>query len=319
MKRQYFKKLLKKHEENNLTEKEERMLMGWYESFDEGEDIKVLKDQAQKEQIYKQLQANLDVHIRKQKSRKTWIPYSIAASLVIAISASLFFYTSSIREKASLSTYQQIITTGTGKLKKIMLPDGSEVWLNAGTKIHVDLQHFTEKRDINLEDGEAFFNVSKNVNSPFRVIASDIVTQVSGTSFNVKAYKSLDFSSVQVKTGSVKVSTADGNLMPEILAANQSVTYFKSTKHMQRGKSLSYNADTWIKGVISLNNATFKELSLLLYNRFNIHLTSTDIDILGHHYTFTIEQDKPLEHYLKLIAVIHNNQYRRENNEIIMY
>ncbi len=82
---------------------------------------------------------------------------------------------------------QQIIATQNGSRTRTMLPDGTTVWLNAGSKIYFDNDFAGATRDVRLE-GEAYFDVVKNPHRPFIVHTAGIDIRVLGTVFNVKSY-----------------------------------------------------------------------------------------------------------------------------------
>lgn len=317
MNKKYLKKLFGKYLNNRLNSEEQTLLDSWYDSFGDSENIPPLKNKDKKEQIYAELRLNLNLHLKKNTSRNLWWSYAIAASLVIVPFVCYLLYAPQIEETKIAIAYQKI-KAGNGKLKKVILPDRSEVWINSGSEIRFNAQGFTKKRDIFLDNGEAFFKVTKNTESPFRVITPTVTTQVYGTSFNVKAYKELSYSSVHVKTGRVKVSLANDTI-GELLSADQSVSYAKGAKNLVRIDTSVFTADYWISGTTIINNASFTELALLMYNRFSIRLLAGNSLVAAHHYSLAIHQDKPLEYYLKLISAIHNNQYRRENFEITIF
>ena len=68
----------------------------------------------------------------------------------------------------------------------VMLPDSSEVWLNAASQIRYH-KSFLNNREIFLEKGEAFFKVKKAQGAPFRVYFRESRIEVTGTEFNIKA------------------------------------------------------------------------------------------------------------------------------------
>ncbi|MBO9635328.1 MAG: FecR domain-containing protein, partial [Chitinophagaceae bacterium] len=72
---------------------------------------------------------------------------------------------------------------------KLELADGTEVWLNAATKLRYPA-HFggVTRREVFLESGEAYFKVKKNTALPFIVNAKGMEVQVLGTEFNVNTY-----------------------------------------------------------------------------------------------------------------------------------
>lgn len=69
--------------------------------------------------------------------------------------------------------------------RQVMLPDGSEVWLNKGAKLQYPERFSSDQRLVTLA-GEAFFEVTHNPEQPFLVSADGTETRVLGTSFNIK-------------------------------------------------------------------------------------------------------------------------------------
>lgn len=99
-----------------------------------------------------------------------------------------------------------IVSTPLGGEYRLVLPDGSKVWLNAGSSLKFPTAFTGNERRVELK-GEAYFEVSKNKKMPFRVMAGVTEVEVLGTHFNVSAYK--DEQSREVTTtlleGSVRV------------------------------------------------------------------------------------------------------------------
>jgi ferric-dicitrate binding protein FerR (iron transport regulator) len=87
--------------------------------------------------------------------------------------------------------------------KRIVLPDGSQVWANSSTTISYS-GDFSKERTVRL-DGEAFFSVVHDSLSPFRVKTTDMVIEVLGTEFNVHSRSGETTEQVVLTEGSVKV------------------------------------------------------------------------------------------------------------------
>ncbi|MBB5286439.1 ferric-dicitrate binding protein FerR (iron transport regulator) [Rhabdobacter roseus] len=97
----------------------------------------------------------------------------------------------------------EVVNEGTSP-KSVALPDGSSALLSPRSRLSFPHEFEPNQRQVFLE-GEAFFEVTKNADRPFRVQASELTTEVLGTSFTVRAYaKDADFK-VVVKTGKVFV------------------------------------------------------------------------------------------------------------------
>ena len=124
--------------------------------------------------------------------------------------------------------------------KPVSLPDGSTVRLSPKSKLSYPAVFVKAEREV-LLNGEAFFEVTKNPRSPFKVYTSDIVTTVLGTSFTVKAFDGDKDVRVVVKTGKVTVATntaRDETRDPEknqlVLLPNQQVVYHRDEQKMKR-------------------------------------------------------------------------------------
>lgn len=86
----------------------------------------------------------------------------------------------------------------------LQLADGSTVWITPGTRLHTAFE--AGQRQVILDSGNAFFDVTPDTNRPFRVSAGELNVLVTGTSFAVNL--SDDQVSVAVASGQVQVSTA---------------------------------------------------------------------------------------------------------------
>lgn len=90
-------------------------------------------------------------------------------------------------DKPSGQLYYNTITTPAGGEYRVTLPDGTDVWLNAGTSLRYPTAFSGAERRVSL-NGEAYFEVAKNPAQPFVVEAGGTETKVLGTHFNVMAY-----------------------------------------------------------------------------------------------------------------------------------
>lgn len=90
---------------------------------------------------------------------------------------------------------------GTFEMK---LPDGTKVWLNANSKLYFPDQFATGERNVKIE-GEAFFDVVKDVNRPFKVAVNELQIAVLGTSFNIRSYHPKRVSTTLI-TGSIEAT-----------------------------------------------------------------------------------------------------------------
>lgn len=94
------------------------------------------------------------------------------------------------------------LSTGTGEIREFRLPDGSVIVLGARSTLHVAFG--SDERRVNLQNGDAYFDVESDAAAPFQVYASGIVVRAVGTEFEVR--KRLDRLEVAIAEGIVEVS-----------------------------------------------------------------------------------------------------------------
>ena len=148
---------------------------------------------------------------RIQPERKWWnsrfAPWWYAASLLICFVLGATIATNMPQKEQTLP--EKIATTTTfsvplGSKGNITLPDGSMVWLNAGSEIYYSSDFGVENRDLQLT-GEAFFNVKSDSLQPFNVHTSGMTVKALGTRFNVKAYPDDPAMVATLEEGSIDV------------------------------------------------------------------------------------------------------------------
>lgn len=97
------------------------------------------------------------------------------------------------------------VSTRNGSRTSIRLPDGSQVWLNAGSKLIYGKDFGNGSREVTLS-GEAFFDVAKNAGAPFIIHTNRMDVKVLGTRFNLKAYPEDEYTEAALIQGSIEAS-----------------------------------------------------------------------------------------------------------------
>jgi transmembrane sensor len=118
---------------------------------------------------------------------------------------------------ASTTNTDALIATNTietprGGEYQVVLPDGTKVWLNAASKLIYPTAFKGKERKVELI-GEAYFEVAKNKEMPFKVSSGKQVVEVLGTHFNISAYPDDSAIKTTLLEGSVKVTAAGASRM----------------------------------------------------------------------------------------------------------
>ncbi|SDT07494.1 transmembrane sensor [Halopseudomonas sabulinigri] len=114
--------------------------------------------------------------------------------------------------------YQLTAQAEMGKLRKLLLADGSQITLNMGSSAQV--RYFDNRREVSLQ-GEAFFSVVRDEKRPFVVQADRAEVQVLGTRFNVRQGE--DTLDVAVEHGKVAVDAGAPRLPAVLLSVGEAV------------------------------------------------------------------------------------------------
>ena len=165
-----------------------------------------------------------------------------AASVIFIIGASLF----GINEYMNFGIKHTY--TSNQEIKNIVLPDGSKVILDAKTKL--DIKYFSDKREINIIEGKALFDVTSNPNKPFIVNANMIKVEVLGTNFEVK--NEIDKIVVDVINGKVKVEQNKNNEFQQlaILTKGKHISFDKQSKKVILKDIDINNIASWKDGIL---------------------------------------------------------------------
>ncbi|MDL2230656.1 FecR family protein [Alistipes sp. OttesenSCG-928-L06] len=201
-------------------------------------------------------------------------------------------------------SYESVVSAPVNGHRYIRLPDNSTVLLNKGSEIAYSAAH----REVYLK-GEAFFDVAKGLNEPFRVRTDLLTVYVTGTTFNVNARRSE--ASVELVTGSVNVALPEGE---QTLRPNDRLVYDGEN---QRSTVTAYSGSGWWDEPISFERARLSDILRRIEYCYDIRMTG--IDPVADTILYTVKFDKrsAVEDILDLMNEWF--EYRREGKEITIY
>lgn len=195
--------------------------------------------------------------------RKEWLPYA-AAACVIGLLGLVGWW--SINKGVEQPQWTKLEVHAGEPVAEFILPDGTEVWLNTGTSLQFD---FSKNRQLILE-GEAYFEVAENENSPFQVRFGTNELLVTGTQFNVKAYPNETDSEVHVKEGSVSVFNSKDTSQ---LTQNEYLEIENISGKQAKYKLVYNDWESWTTGQLVFKNAPIEEVIRSLERHYDIHIS----------------------------------------------
>lgn len=183
--------------------------------------------------------------------------WAAAAIIVIAIAGWRFVSNSKGKEDilADQSSINEI-STRPGSKSKIQLPDGSTVWLNAGSKLSYNKDFGTGVREVSLS-GEGFFDVVKMNGKPFVIHTSSINIKVLGTAFNVKAYPDDKKTETSLIRGSVEVTIKNRPNDKIILSPSEKLVVENDVVVTREKRNATADVPDAINPMMSLNKLTY--------------------------------------------------------------
>lgn len=148
--------------------------------------------------------ADVRSRIRRRGIRMRIVRYAAAAAVMAGVVCGSWFMGGRRTESRLVAAAQPVsVSTPLGVKSDVVLPDGSRVRLNGGTRI-VYPALFGDERRVEV-DGEAYFEVEHDARRPFVVVTGQVVSTVLGTTFNVHAYSEDENYQITLATGSLLV------------------------------------------------------------------------------------------------------------------
>lgn len=203
-----------------------------------------------------------------------------------------------------------------GQKAQIALPDGTKVWLNSDTKLTYPGSFNVRDRKVRLS-GEAYFEVQKDEERPFEIIASELKVRVLGTEFNIRAYDNDRYITSTLIRGKIEASTPNGVYIQQ---PNESIIYDKtaqSTRKMEvddAGDSAS-----WRLNELHFDNKRLDDIALELQRLYNIDVVIEDENLKSLRFTGSMSRgNTSLEMVLQFISISAQISYSFEGDKVII-
>lgn len=204
-----------------------------------------------------------------------------------------------------------------GKRSRILLEDGTQVWMNADSKLEYDETFLTSKtREVTLK-GEAYFEVTPDKTRPFIVHIQGVDIKVLGTAFNVKGYDGESQVEATLVHGKISIA-GKGDKEQVTLAANQRAVFLKERKKLLVENNVEADTYTsWRKGVLVFEDQPVSEILPVLERTFNVTIHTDAATALDCRFTAKIS-NKSLQEVLELFKTSDTIVYNIVGNEVFI-
>jgi len=197
-----------------------------------------------------------------------------------------------------------------GSKTKVYLPDGTMVWLNAGSIISYSQGFGFKDRNVALQ-GEGYFEVTKNKELPFEVKTSDLKVLVLGTKFNFRNYNDEEEARVTLLEGKVSANSGLNYSEEHILIPNQQIILDKKTGSVSISKVNAQFAQIWTKGLIFFDEEKLPDIAKDLERSYNVKINIVDDSLRKYRFygNFT-RNEQTIEEVLQVLASTHRLNYK---------
>lgn len=206
-----------------------------------------------------------------------------------------------------------------GNKSQLVLPDGTKVWLNAGSRMAFPNKFSGKKREVFLE-GEAYFEVTHNAEVPFLVNTSDISIKVLGTKFNVSAYKTDKQTETVLLEGKVTVKelSSIGFMSKEtVLAPNQKASFNKENKSISVNNEADADfAIAWTEGWFKFSQQNLNTVLNKLQRYYNVQFEYDGSFSTADMITGKLDLKESIEQTMVALGDVAGIQYRINGDKI---
>lgn len=236
---------------------------------------------------------------------------------------------------------QNSISTRRGSKTKVELPDGTQVWLNADSRITYNEEFQGKIREVNLT-GEAYFDVVRDEERPF-VIHTDVIDiRVLGTAFNVRSYADEENTETSLIRGSVEVTLRNHpekkfTLKPndKLIVNNAEAAPIAREEVQEKTSSkeivltwgkVNYpsEADTvateamWTRNKLAFDKKTLEEIALTLERWYDITVEIENDVIKTTEFSLSIE-DESLQQVMEALREAGKFRYKIDRKKLTIW
>lgn len=267
----------------------------------EGDEMKAVGKLLQFKQAHKNEKKKF-VHLTRH-----FVGYAAAICLAVLSTWTIMNYQrdNAIEEQLAFEEF----STPPGQRAQVKLHDGTVVWLNARSRLRYPNRFSGAERKVEL-DGEAFFEVFRNEETPFVVSTEKLDIKVLGTKFNVFAYKGKNEFTTALIEGSVKLYQSDNESVAMYMSPND----YAELKDGRLVKSKISSTDflLWKEGIYAFDDIPFGEIIKKLELYYDITIEIRNKKLNNYKFSGKFRQRDGVESALRTMQKIYYFSYHKD-------
>lgn len=238
----------------------------------------------------------------------------IAAIVLLTATSVLYFMNYKPVEEGRESWLSVIVPAG--QRANVLLPDGTNVWLNARTQLRYPGVFASEKREIEL-DGEAYIEVSRDKEKPFIVHTDKCEIEVLGTKFNVDAYSDSEDFCAALMEGSVRVTDKSKRVNSLVLQPDYLTTFRNGI--LVTEKITDYDYYRWRDGLVCFREMGFVQLMHRFEKCYGIRIVINNPRLSEYAFTGKFRISDGIDNALRVLQRDAPYTFKRNEDENVIY
>lgn len=300
--------------EGKASYKEEEEVCKWAETSDMNMQ-EYIKERKCFDLLLIQNKRSQDIHasLKKTYLLNSLIKYAAAIAVFIICGLQIYQITGTDAEQE-----MNMISVPAGQRVNLLLSDGTNVWLNSGSKMKYPASFAKQKgkREIIL-DGEGYFEVAKNAKKPFVVQTNKYDIEVLGTKFNVEAYTDTPSFSAALMEGSIQISDKTASSGKILLHPLQKADYINGQLVVESIQN--YDVYRWKEGLLCFEHIAFNDLMKEFEKTYDVKIINENSNLNNYICSGKFRISDGVDFILHVLQRDVRFSFQRNENNTIIY
>lgn len=242
--------------------------------------------------------------------------YAAVVAIIIAVGC-ISYWQGEVNVKDTFADIS--VEAPLGSKTKLYLPDGTLVWLNAGSRMTYSQGFGVDNRKVELE-GEGYFEVKRNEKIPFFVKTKDLQLQVLGTKFNFRDYPEDHEVVVSLLEGKVGLNNLLREEKEAVLSPDERAVLNKANGLLTVESVNASNSSQWTDGYLFFDEELLPDIAKELERSYNvkIHIANDSLKTFRFYGNF-VRREQNIQEVLEALASTEKMQYKIEERNITIY